>query len=178
MEDHVPRLIGCRVIVNRNDLLETSMLETIFHTPGVPQPRHSLVWVRRVKKEKNKKVGLLYLPNNLEDFEQAEVLAFGPGFANNTGTRDLDTEDLEVGMVVLIRAQKTEQHGPHKVVVNHTMAFDFGDEKLEMMDQRDILSIVRTAQQERERKAAERLEAATPALEAEVGRLGLLKLAE
>ena len=117
--------------------------------------RNGLVGIKLIPRPEKTKEGL-FLPSDGTlgiQFAVARVVLVGPGVLLDSpgpgadGPRGVHggTDDLKIGDIVLVRTGEKRQVGPNGiggVEVKSSPALDFGDEKLIILNQTDVLGVV------------------------------------
>ena len=107
------------------------------------KPRNTLVLVRLVLKAEEK-VGLIHIPQNSEQFAEAEVIAVGPDCISATGGQSA-THDLKPGQRVLVQHQVIQKQGvqsrkiPKGLLIKESVA---GERDLYFFEQTYIMAIL------------------------------------
>jgi co-chaperonin GroES (HSP10) len=103
-------------------------------------PRNGLVTVKRLGKLEDNKAGAIILPDSTMQMDVAKVILVGRGTPGVGGIED-DTKDLEPGQHVLIKTEKEMGPGMRAKL---GLKFRIGDGEVELMNQCDILAIIKT----------------------------------
>lgn len=106
------------------------------------KPRNHLVTIKRLRGEAKTGAGVI-MPEGYGSFDLAEVVDVGAGSAAMVdSSRCGDTDDLRPGMIVIVKtAHKVQSANGQSGKAEHTLPFTVNGEKVELVQQQDIMAI-------------------------------------
>ncbi len=109
------------------------------------KPRNTLVVIKLIT-EKERKSGDIVVPNQMDVYTKAEVIAVGPGNVSADGGRS-ETFDLAVGQIVHVKHKEKRVQGQMVQMLDTTLQFDVEGVRYDLIEQTAILGIIAEPQQ-------------------------------